>query len=91
VLSGSARVKALRKTLVKLTPYYINVDWIAGLLNPDCNPIWWIALSIKFCHFNPNPKLQDYFIKKLKFYSASCSNNEAKLVFIKIFKQLIYQ
>ncbi len=62
--------------------------WI-GLLNPDCNPIWWIGLtlSIQFCHFNPNSKYQNYFIKKLKFHSASCSNNEAKL----LFKQLIYQ
>jgi len=47
----------------------------------DCNPIWWIAIqfgglqsnlvdwivTIQFCNFNTNPKLRDYFIKKLKF------------------------
>jgi len=22
----------------------VLLDWIAGLFNPDCNPIWWIGL-----------------------------------------------
>jgi len=22
----------------------VLLDWIAGFLNPDCNPIWWIGL-----------------------------------------------
>jgi len=22
----------------------VLLDWIVGLLNPDCNPIWWIGL-----------------------------------------------
>ncbi len=25
-------------------PYRVLLDWIAGLLNPDCNPVWWIGL-----------------------------------------------
>jgi len=51
--------KASRKMLMKWTKVVSNVirvetlvvsidrvllDWIAGLLNPDCNPIWWIGL-----------------------------------------------
>ncbi len=46
----------------------IQLDWIAGLLNPDCNPVWWIGfgLSIQFLHFNPNPKAIIFLIKKPK-------------------------
>jgi hypothetical protein len=65
------------------------VDWFV-IDNPKSKLDFGFGLSIKFCHFNPNPKLHNYFIKKLKFHSASYSNNEAKLLFIKIFKQLIY-
>ncbi len=39
------------------------------------------GLSIQFSHFNPNPKLHNYSIKKLKFHSASCFNNEVTLLF----------
>jgi len=60
------------------------VDWIV-IDNPKSKSD--LGLSIQFCHFNPNPKYQNNFIKKLKFHSASSSNNEAKLLFIKIFKK----
>ncbi len=33
----------------------VLLDWIAGLLNPDCNPVWLIGLSIQFLHLNPYP------------------------------------
>jgi hypothetical protein len=66
------------------------VDWIV-IDNPKPKSYFGFGFSIQFCHFNPNPKYQNHFIKKLKFYSASCSNNEAKLLFIKMFKQSIYQ
>ncbi len=60
---------------------YTEYCWIvqSGLFNPDCNPIWWIGLwlTIQFCHFNPNPKFQNYFIKKLRFHSGLRSNSEA--------------
>jgi len=40
----SNRVKKLaEKTETKLANRVL-LDWIAGLLNPDCNPIWWIGL-----------------------------------------------
>ena len=63
-----------------------SAQGIAGLINPDCNPIYWIGIC-QFCHFNPNPKLHNYFIKKFKFHSASCIKKNAKLLFIKILKQ----
>jgi len=63
------------------------VDWIV-IDNPKSKPDFGFGLSIQLCHFNPNPKYKNYFIKKLVFHCASCSNNEAKLLFIKIFKQL---
>ena len=66
------------------------VDWIV-IDNPKSNLDFGFGLSIQFCHFNPNPIHQNNFINKLKFHSASCSNNEAKLLFIKIFKQIILQ
>jgi len=66
------------------------VDWIV-IDNPKSKSDFGFGLSIQFCHFNPNPKYQNHFIKKLKFHSASFSNDEAKTLFIKIFKQLIYQ
>ncbi len=25
-------------------PIRVLLDWIAGLLNLDCNPVWWIGL-----------------------------------------------
>jgi len=53
------------------------VDWIV-LDNPKSKLDFGFGLSIQFCHLNPNPIYHNYFIKKLKFYSASCSNNEAK-------------
>jgi len=59
--------------------------------NPKSKSYFRFGLSIQFCHFNPNPKYHNHFIKKLKFHSTSCSNIEAKLLFIKIFEQLIYQ
>jgi len=52
------------------------VDWI-GIDNPKSKLDFGFGLSIQFCHFNPNPKLHNNFIKKLKFHCASCSNNEA--------------
>jgi hypothetical protein len=53
------------------------VDWI-GIDNPKSKSDFGFELSIQFCHFNPNPKSQNNFIKKLKLHSASsCSNNEA--------------
>jgi hypothetical protein len=66
------------------------VNWIV-IDNPKSKLDFGFGLSIQFCHFNPNPKYQNYFIKKLKFHSGLSSNNKAKLFFIKIFKQLIYQ
>ncbi len=65
--------------------------WI-GLLNPDCNPVWWIGLSIQFLHFNPNPKAIIFLIKKLKTHGQSCSSKKAKLFLITIclaFKKLV--
>ena len=56
--------------------------------NPKSKLDFGFGLSIQFCHFNPNPKYQNYFIMILKFCSGLCSNNEAKLHFFKIFKQL---
>jgi len=71
----------------------------------DCNPIWWIGLILTIqtqnqildldgqSSFVVSIQIQNIRIilsKKLKFHSASCSNNEAKLLFIKIFKQFIY-
>jgi len=61
------------------------VDWIV-IDTPKSKSDFGFGLSIQFCHFNPNPKYQNYFIKKLKFHSSSCSNNDAKLLFITIFK-----
>ncbi len=62
------------------------------------SPCWKSKVKIGFWIWIVNPVLSfqskswhDYFIKKLRFYSASWFNNEAKLLFIKIFKQLIYQ
>jgi len=52
------------------------VDWIV-IDNPKSKLDFGFGLSIQFCHFNPNPKLHNYFIKKLKFHSALCSTNEA--------------
>ncbi len=63
------------------------VDWIV-IDNSKSKLDIGFVLSNQFCHFNSNPKYDNNFIKKLKFHSASCSNNEAKLLFIKIFKQL---
>jgi hypothetical protein len=63
----------------------ILVDWIV-IDNPKSKLDFGFEFSIQFSHFNPNPKYQNHFIKKFKFHSASCSNNEAKLLFIKIFK-----
>ncbi len=75
----------------------VLLDWIAqyGL---QSNLLDWIVidnlkdfvLSTQLCHFNPNPKYLNYFIKKFEFHCISCSKKEAKLLFIKIFKQLIY-
>jgi len=39
--------------------------------NPKSKLDFGFGLSIQFCHFNPNPKYHNYFIKKLKFHSAS--------------------
>jgi len=65
------------------------VDWIVND-NPKSILDFGFGLSILFFHFNPNPKKnQNYVIKMLKFHSPSCSINESKLIFIKIFKQLI--
>jgi len=53
------------------------VDWIV-IDNPKSKSNFGFGLSIQLFHFNPNPKYQNYFIKKLKFPSASCFKNEAK-------------
>jgi len=50
-------------------------DWIV-IDNPKSKLDFGFGLSIQFRHFNPNPKYQNYFIKKLKFHSGLCSNNE---------------
>jgi len=52
------------------------VDWIV-IDNLKSILDFGFGLSIQFCYFNPNPKYQNYFFKKIKFHSASCSNNEA--------------
>jgi len=66
------------------------VDWIV-IDNPKSQLDFGFGFSIQFCHFNPNSKKSNYFFKKLKFQtSASNSNNEPKLLSIKIFKQLIF-
>jgi len=33
---------------MEIFPWIIRVllDWIAGLLNPDCNPFWWIWIGL---------------------------------------------
>jgi len=66
------------------------MDWIV-IDNPKSKSDFGFGLSVQFSHFNPNPKYHNYFIKKFKFHSVSCSNNEAKPLLIKNFKQLIYQ
>jgi hypothetical protein len=64
------------------------VDWIV-IDNPklkldlDCQSSFVISIQIQ--------SIKIFFINKLKFHSASCSNNEAKPLFIKIFKQKILQ
>jgi len=42
------------------------VDWIV-IYNPKSKSDFGFGLSIQYCHFNPNPKYQNYFIKKLNF------------------------
>ena len=55
------------------------MDWIVIVIdNPKSKSDFGFGLSIQFCHFNPNPKYQNYFNKKFKFHSASCSKNEPK-------------
>ncbi len=44
-------------------------DWIV-IDNPKSKLDFGFGLSIQFCHFNPNPVHQNYFINKLKFHSA---------------------
>jgi hypothetical protein len=47
------------KNVVFISAYRVLLDWIAGLINPDFNPICWILdldFLIQFLHFNPNPK-----------------------------------
>ena len=56
------------------------MDWIA-IENPKSKSDFGFGLSIQFCHFNPNPKYNNYFIKKLKFHML-----HAKLLLIKKFK-----
>jgi len=51
------------------------VDWIV-IDNPRSKLDYGFEFSIQFCNFNPN----------LKYQNQSCSNNEAKLLFTKIFK-----
>jgi len=46
------------------------VDWIV-IDNPKSKLDFGFGLSIQFWNFNPNPKYHNYFIKKLKFHSAS--------------------
>jgi len=41
------------------------VDWI-GIDNPKSKSDFGFGFSIQFSHFNPNPKLHNYFIKKIK-------------------------
>jgi len=35
--------------------------------NPKSKSDFGFGLSIQFCHFNPNPKYHNFFIKKLNF------------------------
>ncbi len=42
------------------------LDWIAGFLSPDCG----FGLSSQFIHFDPNPKIITFLIKKVKFLDA---------------------
>jgi len=42
------------------------MDWIV-IDNPKKKSDFGFGLSIPFCHFNQNPKLYNYFIKKLNF------------------------
>jgi len=59
------------------------VDWIV-IDNPKSKLDFGFGLSIQFCHFNPYPKYQNYFIVILKFHSGLCFNNNTKLLFSKI-------
>jgi len=66
------------------------VDWIVIVIdNPKLKLYLAFELSIQFFHFNPNPRKPEFFINILKFHSAVGTNNEAKLIFIQILKQLI--
>ncbi len=75
----------------------VLLDWIAGLLNPDCNPIWWIELWLTIqrknwildLDFQSKSNTSNYFIMILKFQSELCSNNKAKLLFSKFHNWLI--
>jgi len=46
------------------------VDWIV-IDHPNSKSDFGFGLSIQFCCFNPNPKYQNYFIKKLKFHTKN--------------------
>jgi len=71
----------------------VLLDWIDGLLNPDCNPKsesdFGFGLSIQFCHFNPNPKLHNYFIKKIHCTSHHAPTIRPSYFLSKFSKKLI--
>ncbi len=58
----------------------ILLDWIV-IGNPKSKSDFGFGLSIQFLHFNPNPKTNIFFIKKLKTHDQSCYNKKAKLFF----------
>jgi hypothetical protein len=52
------------------------MDWIV-IDNPKSKLDFGFELSIQFCHFNPNPKYQNYFIKKLNFIVHHAPTSQA--------------
>jgi len=46
-VKSTPAVKTCTIGLVSALICRLMLDWIAGLHNPDCNPIWWIELQLK--------------------------------------------
>ncbi len=60
----------------------VLLDWIAGLLNPDCNPVWWIGLWMTIQNQNRILDYQSSFCISIQIQKQSyfLSRNQKLMV-----------
>jgi len=60
------KINPLVRVLLDWIAQSTLVDWIM-IDNSKSKSDFGFGLSIQFCHFNPNPKYQNYFFRNLNF------------------------